>query len=38
MTEERIDTRCELAVVRAGSERTLELVPRELGEGRTSAG
>ncbi|HWM08330.1 MAG TPA: trypsin-like peptidase domain-containing protein [Solirubrobacteraceae bacterium] len=38
MTEERIDTRCELAVVRAGVERQLDLVPRELGEGRTSAG
>ena len=30
MTEERIGTRCAVAVVREGVERTLELVPREL--------
>jgi S1-C subfamily serine protease len=30
MTEERIGTRCAVAVVREGMERTLELVPREL--------
>jgi serine protease Do len=31
MTEERIDTRCALEVVRDGAARTVELVPRELG-------
>jgi serine protease Do len=30
MTEERIDTRCALEVVREGAARTVELVPREL--------
>jgi hypothetical protein len=30
MTEERIGARCALEVVRDGSARTVELVPREL--------
>jgi len=38
MTEERIGARCSIEVVREGAERTLELVPRELEQGRAAAG